>query len=90
MVITGRLGRPAQRLGAEVEQITTIGGRIGRSSGGSAPLYAGPYEVTPIPEEQRLNTSGRLMTDDVTIKEIPYFDVGNTAGGSTVYIGVIE
>lgn len=50
--------------------------------------YIGPYEVTPnVKEQQILNTTDRVLHKDVTIKEIPYFDVSNTSGGSTVYIG---
>lgn len=48
--------------------------------------YSGEYVVTPKVEEQTLNTKDKLLTDDVTVKSIPYFNVGNTSGGSTVYI----
>ena len=51
------------------------------------PIYTGSYEVTPKTESQELFTKQKLMTDDVTIKAIPYYNVGNLAGGSTVYIG---
>ena len=27
------------------------------------------------------------MKDDVTVKKIPFYNVSNTAGGTTVYIG---
>lgn len=50
--------------------------------------YAGVYIVTPkTEEEQILNTSNKVLTDDIHVKKIPYFDVSNTSGGSTVYIG---
>lgn len=48
--------------------------------------YAGPYEVTPKVDSQSLPTKGKLMTNDVTINEIPVFRVSNTSGGTTVYI----
>lgn len=51
------------------------------------PTYEGEYEVTPKVSEQTLPTAQKLMSDDVTIKSIPFFNVGNTSGGSTVYIG---
>lgn len=51
------------------------------------PLYEGEYEVTPKVEEQTLPTAMTLLKEDVTIKSIPYFDVSNNSGGSTVYIG---
>lgn len=49
--------------------------------------YTGPYEATPKVTAQTLPTKDKLLAQDVTVKEIPYFDVSNTSGGSTVYIG---
>lgn len=49
-------------------------------------MYDGSYEIIPKVDEQMIPTAQKFMTRDVTIKKIPYFDVGNTAGGSTVYI----
>lgn len=49
--------------------------------------YTGSYDITPKVDEQVMRTKDSHMTDDVTIKAIPYYNVGNTSGGSTVYIG---
>ncbi len=49
--------------------------------------YTGPYEVTPAVEAQTLNTTNRVMTQDVNIKEIPYYSVSNSAHGETIIIG---
>lgn len=49
--------------------------------------YEGDYEVTPKVNAQTMPTKGKLMEEDVTVKSIPFFDVSNTSGGSTVYIG---
>jgi hypothetical protein len=49
-------------------------------------LYEGDYEVTPRVREQTLPTADKLLSEDVRIKEIPYYDVSNPSGGSTVYI----
>lgn len=76
-------------------QGVTLRGKItaGRSLVGSMskPIgyvdYNGSYEITPKVTEQALPTKDRHMTDDVTVKAIPYFNVSNTAGGSTVFIG---
>lgn len=54
---------------------------------GDAEHYLGEYVVTPDPEGKTLETAGKLMNDDVTIKAIPYHDVSNNSGGRTVYIG---
>lgn len=48
--------------------------------------YTGSYEVTPKVEAQTMPTAQKLMTQDVTIKAIPIYNVSNNSGGSTVYI----
>ena len=50
-------------------------------------IYAGPYDITPTIDLQTLATAQKFLKYDMTVKAIPYYDVGNSAGGSTVYIG---
>jgi hypothetical protein len=58
-------------------------------SGGSFPKYEGEYEVTPsLAEDIKLETAKKVMTDDVTVKKVPRYDVANEAGGTTIYIGI--
>lgn len=49
--------------------------------------YEGTYKVVPKVTEQKLETRQKFLIEDVIVKEIPYFDVSNESGGSTVYIG---
>lgn len=42
--------------------------------------YTGSYIVIPTREDQYLATNNKLMTDDVTVKEIPYTEVSNQFG----------
>lgn len=57
------------------------------TGGGHYPTYAGPYTVTPkVEEDQVLDTDGKLMSDDVTVFEIPYFETSNLYG-KTFIIG---
>nr|DAV10704.1 MAG TPA: hypothetical protein [Caudoviricetes sp.] len=49
--------------------------------------YDGDYIVVPKPHEQILATNQKYLTEDVTIKEIPFFEVSNIEGGQTVIIG---
>jgi len=52
--------------------------------------YDGPYEVTPMPYTmQILPTSNLVMSEDVNVKEIPYYETSNTSGGYTATIGDI-
>lgn len=54
---------------------------------GEYPDYAGPYDVTPKVTAQRLETKDTHMTENVTVREIPYYAVANPQGGTTVTIG---
>lgn len=50
-------------------------------------VYGGPYEVTPKAwEEQILQTDGKLMSDDVTVFRVPYYETSNLFDGKTAYI----
>lgn len=55
-----------------------------------ADYYNGSYDVTPMVDSQSLATKDKFLKDDVRVQSIPYYDVGNTSGGSTVYIGTLE
>lgn len=49
--------------------------------------YKGDYTVTPKVEKQELATRQKFLTENVKIKEIPFFEVSNIEGGQTVFIG---
>lgn len=50
--------------------------------------YEGEYEVTPkVEAETVLPTAQKLLARDVTVHKIPYYEMDNTSGGTTVYIG---
>ena len=49
-------------------------------------LYQGEYEIVPTVEGQTLETKDRVLIENIKILEIPFYNVSNTAGGSTVYI----
>lgn len=57
------------------------------SSGtGDYDIYDGKYEIIPNSATQTLPTRNKLLTTDITIEKIPYFETSNTSG-TTVYIG---
>lgn len=50
--------------------------------------YTGPYEATSlVANDYELATENKTMTQNVTIKKIPYEAVSNPQGGNTVTIG---
>ena len=75
MKFTGR-ETPNFKAGMGEVHVVTVG----------AKPYEGPYEVTPKVDAQTLATADKVMLEDVTVNKIPYFAVGNTSGGETVYI----
>lgn len=55
---------------------------------GDAERYEGEYEVVPASTKKTLKTKNKVMTNDVTVKEIPYKETPNAIGrGTTVRIG---
>lgn len=50
--------------------------------------YEGDYTVIPSTDEDIvLETKDKIMTDDLTLKKIPFHETSNDSGGITVYIG---
>lgn len=50
------------------------------------PEYSGSYVVIPDTKDQQLETKNKWMTDDILVKEIPYYETSNQQNGITVYI----
>lgn len=69
----------------EVRAEATIEGRV--YAGGGYPAYDGSYEIEPLMNSQVLPTRNRVMTKDITVREIGYQEVTNASGGQTVTIG---
>ena len=61
--------------------------KIQVTEGGEYPFYDGEYVVTPSSDEQVLKTAKKSLNEDIKVKKIPYFEVSNNAGGTTVTIG---
>ena len=49
--------------------------------------YTGPTTVTPSGSVQTLPTAHKYLAQDITVREIQRWDVGNSSGGTTVFIG---
>lgn len=70
------------------KKVITVGADIITQirSSGDWERFFGPYTVVPTVDDQILDTDAKLMTDDVTVLAIPYTEVSNLAGGTTVNI----
>ncbi len=74
-------------IGGGVGRIGGIAGKVELPEMVEAPQYEGPYTVVPKLTRKKLETSGLLMRDDVTIREIQVVQTSNIYGGKTVVIG---
>ena len=72
----------------ETEKVVINFGEISQT-GGSVPVYPGPYTVNPDFVGLTLPTRGKNMREDVTVNAIEVQRVSNPTGGKTVYIGGI-
>lgn len=68
--------------GVPTARVAVVGPII--ASGTGTP-YTGEYTATPKIAAQTLPTAKRYLEKDVTVEQIPRFDVSN-ASGTTVYI----
>lgn len=68
------------------EPVTVQVDAVTRTSASDIQVYDGPYEAIPKVEAQTLPTAKKLMTDDVTVHGVPFYEVSNEQGGNTVYI----
>lgn len=51
--------------------------------------YDGEYEVVPRAfNSQTLKTANKLLTKDITVTEVPFFETSNEADGKTIYIAM--
>ena len=80
--LTGAL-TPAASVVGELSGAAGLSGTIERS--GKAVYFDGPYEITPMVDAQRFATSGKTMLNDLTVREVPYYETSNIYG-NTVYI----
>ena len=69
------------RVGFGTAEVVDVGKKI--------PPYDGDYDVVPSMVSQTLDTSGKRMSGDVIVQEIPFTETGNLGGGYTAIIGGI-
>jgi len=79
-------------LDGELDLINEIEGEFGvvtKVTEYDAPTYTGETVVDPDFVGKVLQTAGKVLTQNVTIKPIEVQTVSNLSGGNTVYIGGI-
>lgn len=83
--LLGKIATEAVLIGKITPLIITLTGNVSIPTGYEH--YEGDYEITPKIKKQTLETKNKLMYSDLTIKEIPYYEVSNDYGGITIIIG---
>lgn len=84
-----------ESLSGSISVECTLSGKLSCDGGLSGKLsiireydrYDGDYKVTPRAfKEQTLETSNKLLGEDVVIAEVPYWETSNDSNGQTAYI----
>ena len=84
-IIKGTLSVPASMEG-ELAVAATLSGQLYVPEYIGGTPYSGSYEITPkASQDQTLNTANKLLTDDITVFKVPYYQTSNVYG-DTVYI----
>lgn len=74
LIVTAEASIENMTVEAEAEVVTRI-------RTGDYPTYAGPHEVTPkAAEAQVLETARKVVLQDITVHEIPYWETSNQSG----------
>ena len=82
--ISGEVGSNARKASDELQG--SVSARIEPAE--NYPLsYMGSYEVDPLKREQVLPTESKVMTQDMRVLGIYYYEITNDKGGKTVTIG---
>lgn len=84
--MTGTMGT-VSNISGKISNTKELDGNISIPEAVDVPEYKGDYVVIPKAyTEQVLETQGRKMNNNVTVKEVPYYETSNVDGGETVYI----
>lgn len=76
-----------QNLVGTVGTRLSLSGKVNVGSTIKAENYEGEYEVIPSREAQILETGQKFMAEDVMVHKIPFHEVSNLNGGTTITIG---
>lgn len=77
-----------ESIGGSISGESTLTGTLSVATGQDYEVYDGDYKVTPmVEEEQILETARKLLTDDIVVAKVPYFETSNDSNGKTAYIG---
>lgn len=80
--------KPFESVSGSISGESALTGTLSVATGGDYEVYSGEYEVVPLTNsEQILKTASKLLSRDVVIAKVPYFETSNDSNGKTAYIG---
>lgn len=80
-------------LAGAVSAEASLSGKLSSGGGLSGSIsialaYDGSYTIVPDAfETQTLPTRNRILSEDVVVREVPFYEAGNDSDGMTAYIG---
>lgn len=85
-ILRGRIIEATQIKG-RLNNTSSLKGRMVITPDCGHEYFDGEYNVTPTIDAQVIPTREKVMSDDITVHSIPFFEVANNKGGNTVIIG---
>lgn len=80
--------KPFESISGSISGESALSGTLSVATGGDYEMYSGEYEVIPSTNsEQVLKTASKLLSRDVVVAKVPYFETSNDLNGKTAYIG---
>lgn len=82
--LVGKLS-PVGNLSARISESINLSGVVSVST--LYEEYVGTYSVVPTRATQTLNTDDKHLNGVISVSPIPYYEVSNLQGGTTIIIG---
>ena len=83
--LSGSIRSKAVLVGKVYSSAPTLTGKVSVITGYDE--FEGAYEITPKVNSQMIETKDKLMYKDLIVGSIPYYEVSNSKGGTTIIIG---
>lgn len=70
---------------------STLSGTLSVATGQDYDIYSGEYEIIPdVEDEQTLETAHKLLTDNIVVAKVPYFETSNDSNGNTAMLPLLR
>lgn len=84
--IIGSINTTCELVGTLSSSTCELVGEVSKASSAGYDTYKGDYEIVPKITSQTIYTEDKIMTENLSINPIPYYEVSNNSG-QTIIIG---